>query len=255
MINTQMTHKLVDTSNIKTQEDVEDYLADLAGVVRDKEPKNASKLFERLMKESVGNKPSRMFEYIPCKIHNSSVHTTQSQLFGFKIYLNEASWEYNYYTNARELLNWGWAMEDILDAMDFSNYTVFKCVTPYFMYGQISTHNQLTTVSHSQRYTDSQRGFWKPPEVKFSQEKWNYLIRHVKTPTELEALMKSFGIKRKEVYARGADMLQYRAFSIGGYTNNPNAFQHFDAQRTDSHTQKETREFVESMMGVTSETL
>ena len=217
-----------------------EYLAELSSVVRDKSPKSAEKLWDRLLTESVGDKASRVFEYIPCTINWNDVPNDKAncnQYFGF--YLDD-----NYYTDARELLNWGWSMKDVLQAVDFTNYKVFKCETPYFLYGQISTHTQLTTVSHSQRYADCDRGYWKPSELsELAQEDWNDMVEKAK-PCNLESYMKNHGVKRREVFARGRDMLQNRVFVIGAYTNNPNAWEHFLAQRSDKHTQLETREFV-----------
>jgi thymidylate synthase ThyX len=227
----------------KSLKNLQEYIARLSSVVRDKSPKSAEKLWSRLLTESIGDEASRVFEYIPCKITKYNLdEKIRPQLFGFR----EGK---TYYTNARELFSWGWSIEEILKTVDFTNYTVLKCETPYFIYGQISTHNQLTTVSHSQRYADCDRGYWKPEELdKMSQESWNNKVNTFR-PKELTELMKKHGVVRKEVFDRGRDMLQNRVFAIGGYTNNPNAWEHFMKQRLDSHTQKETREFVEHGIG------
>jgi len=230
-----------------SKKDLEDYIAELSSVVRDKSPKSAEKLFKRLLTESVGDKASRVLEYIPCTISSitSDMFEEIQQFFGFFS-------DSKYHTNARELLNWGWEMKDVLKTVDFTNYAVFKCETPYFIYGQVSTHNQLTTVSHSQRYAECDRGFWMPPEVGGylntvrlmidPQDHWDNLCENAK-PSNLTTFMKSCGVVRKEIFSRGRDMLQNRVFVIGGYTNNPNAWGHFLEQRLDKHTQLETREF------------
>lgn len=221
-------------------EDVQIYIAECSSVVRDKTPKSAEKLFKRLLTESVGDKPSRVLEYLPCVVRMSRVFRADmaSQTFGF--IQNK-----KYYTNARELLSWGWSLDQVLEVVDFTNYKVFKCETPYFIYGQVSTHNQLTTVSHSNRYTESQHGYWMPPEiVGITQAQWDDGVSRKWRPMELQDLMKQHGVVRREVFARGKDMLQMRGFTIGGFTNNPNAWDHFLEQRLDLHTQLETREFV-----------
>ncbi len=127
------------------------------------------------------------------------------------------------------------------------------------MYGQASTHNQITSVSHSNRYTDADLGYWIPHEIReyyetrgkdfgieYSEERlqldWNNRVETT-PPYMLEDIMKKQGVKRREVYARGRDMLAYRVYTLGGYTNNPNAWPHFINQRfRDSHTQKEMRD-------------
>jgi len=233
------------SNNLK---DLQNYIAELSSVVRDQSPKSAEKLFNRLLSESVGDKASRVLEYIPCivdlDLYSQDIpskwagnHYDILQWFGF------SDGEY-YYTNARELLNWGWSIESVLKRVDFTHYKVFKCETPYFVYGQVSTHNQLTTVSHSQRYAECDRGYWMPPEVSeyLTQESWNVRVETFR-PNELKTLMKKCGVTRKEVFDRGMDMLQNRVFVIGGYTNNPYAWGHFLEQRLDIHTQLETREF------------
>ena len=232
-------------------EQLQDYIATCSSVVRDKQPKSAEKLFNRLLTESVGDKASRVLEFIPVTLTAQWVLSIlemreDMQFFGF--FKNGG-----YYTNAREYLNWGANMSDVLEVIDFTHYKVFKCEAPYFIYGQVSTHNQLTTVSHSQRYGKCDRGYWIPEEIiKWHknnnldniQEWWDDLVECY-SPTELKNYMQSIGIVRKEVWDRGADMLQNRVFTIGGYTNNNNAWEHFIEQRTDKHTQLETREFVE----------
>lgn len=226
---------------IEFKGDIQEYLAECSSVVRDKQPKSAEKLFNRLLKESYGDTASRVLEYIPCKLSLSCSGCAKQlkenkQLFGFKD-------DKHYYTNAREMLNWGASLAHVLTKVDFTNYKTFKCETPYFIYGQVSTHNQLTTVSHSQRYAECDRGYWKPPEMDdMKQDNWNRTVEGL-APKDLVNFMKSKGIVRKEVFDRGADMLQNRVFTIGGYTNNPNAWQHFLEQRLDKHTQLETREF------------
>jgi hypothetical protein len=230
---TNITPKSKKKSNLAT---LQQYLAECASVVRDKAPKSAEKLWDRLLTESLGE-PSRVFEFIPCKIDYNRVDMGISQLFGFRD-------KKYYYTNARELLSWGYTMDDVLSTVDFTNYVVFKCEAPYFIYGQISTHTQLSTISHSQRYADCDRGYWKPKEVNIPQTKWDIGVGDRWRRWELRDVMKKAGITRKEVFDRGSDMLQYRVFTIGGYTNNPNAWEHFIKLRTDKHAQKETQEFV-----------
>jgi len=240
--------------------DLQNYIAECASVVRDKAPKSAEKLWNRLLKESYGGKASRVLEYVPCTICVTLVPDTKSWAYGvvqwFGFFNDDKG---TYHTTMRELLNWGWTVEQCLEAVDFTNYRTFKCETPYFIYGQLSTHNQITSVSHSQRYGVCDRGYWMPPEVeKFysgiastytpaeKQEAWNDRV-FMSSPELLKSFMKARGITRKEVWDRGADMLQNRVSTLGGYTNNPNAFPHFIDQRLDSHTQKETREFVQTI--------
>lgn len=233
-----------------TLESIADYISQCSSVVRDKEPANAMKLLTRLMTESYGDTASRVLEYIPCTLDLIENPVTDfyhiQQYFGFFEFDQNHNTEI-YYTNARELLNWGWTFDDVLAVVDFTNYKTFHCVAPYFIYGQLSTHTQITSVSHSQRYGSCDRGYWKPLEIPNCQQEWSETIVPYSTPNGLKQLMKDVGIKRKEVWDRGSDLLQNRVFCLGGYLSNPNALPHFFSQRLDTHTQKETRDFVQMM--------
>lgn len=223
-----------------TLENLQVYIAECSSVVRNKEPKDAARLWDRLLKESYGDKPSRMFEYIPCKIRGLEVLSPHDgQYFGF--------WQDNYYyTNARELLSWGMTWDDIIGNVDFTDYRAVKVTAPYFIYGQLSTHTQITSVSHSARYTEAGLGYWKPPELHMiNQEAWNDTVLNC-TPLGLQSIMKEFGVTRREVWSRGSDMLAMRVYCLGGYLSNPNALPHFIDQRMrDPHTQLETRQITE----------
>lgn len=224
-----------------TDESLKQYLADCSSVVRNAQPKDNDRLFARLMKESYGGKASRVFEYIPCRVHHEKpkimIESAKvQQLFGFFA-------GNGYYTNARELFSWGWDWGEIVDHVDFSHYRAVRVKAPYFIYGQISTHTQITSVSHSNRYTEAVLGYWMPEEIGTTQEIWDDYVFFALTPDQLQKLMKDVGVVRREVYARGSDMLEYRVATLGGYLNNPNAWPHFINQRAlDPHTQKETRE-------------
>lgn len=236
-----MKVELINQPSKITDASLKQYLADCSSVVRNAQPKDNDRLFARLLKESYGNKPSRVFEYIPCKLSDAEFmygSNQANQFFGF--------WDDGfYYTNARELLNWGTEWESVIDHVDFTHYRAVKVMAPYFLYGQASTHNQITSVSHSNRYTESGLGYWMPEEAYpfYTQELWDRIIP-ITYPRDLEFIMKSeLQIKRREVYARGSDMLAYRVFTLGGYLNNPSAWQHFINQRLrDLHTQKEMRD-------------
>ncbi len=241
-----------------TDESLKQYLADCSSVVRNAQPKDNERLFARLMKESYGGKASRVFEYIPCRVfYKKAIDMIESakvqQLFGFFD-------GYGYYTNARELFNWDWSWGDIIWHVDFTDYRAVRVKAPYFIYGQISTHTQITSVSHSNRYTEAGMGYWMPEEchayyfedrdtlvdpAQFEdrlQTSWNIIVETLSSKS-LESFMRKLGVTRREVYARGSDMLEYRVATLGGYLSNPNAWPHFINQRAlDPHTQKETRE-------------
>lgn len=231
------------------------YLADCSSVVRNAQPKDNERLFQRLLKESFGDKASRVFEFLPCTLHHTDLRRPFGTFFGHFSSLKEGK----YYTNARELLNQDYSWEEVIKLVDFTHYKAVKITAPYFVYGQVSTHTQITSVSHSNRYTESDLGYWMPDEIKeywrergytFDhtytaedlQANWNNLVERT-GPVKLQEYMKAKGVTRREVHARGSDMLQYRVATLGGYVNNPRAWPHFINQRLhDPHTQKETRQ-------------
>lgn len=231
------------------------YLAQCVSVVRNKQPKDNERLFERLMKESAGNKPSRVFEFIPCAMDDVSLtypNIHSPRRFGF---LGKVDGAVAYRTTARELLNLGFTWDEVLMHVDFTDYYTVQLKVPYFIYGQLSTHTQITSVSHSARYSESGMGYWMPDEVRSylsfvghggleeAQAFWNYMVMNT-SPKDLQVFMRdACGIKRREVWARGSDMLAYRTSTLGGYMSDAHAWPHFFLQRAcDPHTQKETKE-------------
>ncbi len=180
---------------------------------------------------------SSVLHFIPVKL-NAKIRNYKGDIQFFGFFKGDF-----YYTNLREVLNWGWDLKEATTHIDFTNYRVFKCESPYLIYQQIRTHGQMDFLSHSQRYAKCDRGYWKPDEIDLSQESWNVMVE-TSSPIELRRYMKNCGVVRKEILDRGVDMLQNRVFTIGGHTNNPNGWEHFTNQRSDSHTQKETRDFV-----------
>ena len=268
---------MVDTVNPKfdgTIESLQAYIAEMSSAVRDKSPKDNEKLWNRLMKESYGDKPSSVFKFIPCTIDwiyaLDIFDMKQDQMFGFKGYSKQEQ-NLKYHTNARELLNWGWTWEQILPTVDFTHYRAFKGMTMYKVYQQLRTHSVPHWISHSQRYTESSHGYWYPdeyPEYLKSQGEtedlnfqsmWDYDVEN-STPNKLKKFMKdTLGINRREIYALGSDMLQKRVFSGGGYLNNENDLPHLLRQRfLDPHTQLETRQWAQMLadeLGITKQDL
>ncbi len=243
-----------------TREELDRYLADVCQVVRDKDIKNPHALTDRLLKESYGNKPSSVFAFVPCVVNGNEANVFLgdrdfTQPFGF-FEKNTA----NYHTNLRELLNLGLDFEYALTFVNFTHYKAFTARVPYFVYQQIRTHAQVQFLSHSARYSEVDYGYFMPDEVKtdydnryelsdeWKLEQWNNIVECVETPKSLKKYMKKAGVKRKEIYNRGADMLKIRPFSIGFNTLNPNSWEHFYSQRAlDSHTQLECRTFVKEL--------
>jgi hypothetical protein len=249
MKNNGFSVKLIDSPKEINEDSLADYLAECMSVVRGKEIKDSIKLWNRLLKESYGSKPSRAFELIPCVVDASFAYNQfckTGKLFGYKK-------DDLYYTNMRELLNWDWSEEYCLYKVDFTHYRAFKCVAPYYAVAQIQTHNQITSIMHSNRYTESEYGYWYPEEFTkwyminddrgvMIQDSWNEAVETL-NPIQLEDFMKNeLGIKRREIFSRGSDSLRKREFVLGGSTIDPYAWEHFINQRLDPHTQAETRE-------------
>ena len=240
-----------------TIEELYRYIADVSGVVRDKEIKNPEKLFNRLTTEAVGGKASSVLAFVPVVLHRSKNQEFVDKFFS-RVYDNKFvqyfgfidNKEDKYCTNMREMLNIGCTIDEILPHIDFTNYQAYKAMVPYFIYQQIRTHTQVNFLSHSQRYTDVDYGYYKPNEVDMTQEQWNTRVENT-TPKELKTFLKNgCNVIRKEIYARGADMLKYRPFTMGFNTLNPNSWKHFKDERSTPHTQLETRNFVSQLSDI-----
>jgi hypothetical protein len=251
-----------------TEASIKAYIAKCSSVVRNKDPKDNDRLFDRLLKESFGDTASRVLQYIPCKIEYSRTQYSSgaTKFYGF-ITDNiksetEVTW---YYTTARELFNWGWTMEEILPTIDFTHYKAVRVTAPRFIYNQLQTHDNVTSVSFSARYSDNPLGYWMPEEYfgwmnsrilragdrEYIQSLWNSKVENY-SPHDLKQYMnKSLGIARKEIYNRGADGLEYVVFTLGSFTNHPHYWEHFCNQRAvDSHTQLETRKVAQMIKDV-----
>ena len=251
-----MKVELIETPVEITEESVKAYIAKCSSVVRNKDPKDNDRLFDRLLKESFGATASRVLQYIPCVL-NTSEHLDMTKLYGF--YADVFQYKCHvYHTTARELFNWGWTLEEILPTIDFTHYKTVRVTAPRFIYNQLQTHDNVTSVSFSARYSDNPLGYWYPPEfVKYHEatlDGWDDLVENT-TPALLKTFMKdTLGIPRKEVYNRGADSLEYVVFTLGSFTNHPHYWEHFLNQRAfDSHTQKETSEVANMIKDVISE--
>jgi hypothetical protein len=234
---------------IVPNESIEEYLARCSSVVHGSQPKSPQKLLKRLLRESIGDKPSRILEYVPVTMPLEEV------------ILNEKTFgvirDQQLITNMREGLSLMRAdsqklftYKDLLSMINFDNYFVVKATAPYFVYGQISTHTQLTSVSHSNRYGESKvhPKYYLPQAIEsknVSQEKWDDIV-DTSSPEELVSYMKHSGCYRREVFARGSDMLRYREFTLGGYVDEW-GWIHFVQQRTDYHTQFETQFFADQI--------
>jgi hypothetical protein len=254
----------IDTSFEVTLENLQAYMAEVCSVVKDNPNgiKNNKILWDRLLKESYGNKPSSTFKFIPCKINADEEDLLTSidgvcQIFGF---IKDGY----YYTSMRELLNWGWSIDACIEVVDFTGYRAFKGKAMYKVYQQLRTHSVPAWISHSQRYTESNYGYWYPPEFiqhlknrtsniipkgeRAIQKVWDDIVNAL-PPKELSIFTKDdLGIKRKEIYGLGLDMLEKRVFSFGGYLTNKNDLPHLVNQRfKDPHTQLETRLFTEML--------
>jgi len=242
-----------------TKEELYRYLADVATVVKDEEIKNPEKLFERLSKESYGNTASSVLAFVPIvldiKDNDFSFLRNISflQLFGFFK-------DGKYHTNLREILNDGkYSLDEAIKLIDFTHYKAFTAVVEEFTYNQIRTHTQVQFLQQSNRRAYSKYGYFCPPEFKKylenelinyipndseAEEHWNKRVL-MSTPDELFKFMQvNLGIKRREVFSRGADMLEIRKFSIGVNTLNPNSWGHLRDERKTSHTQLECRNFI-----------
>jgi len=245
-----MKVELIQQPNEINEAAVKQYIADCVSVVRNKQPKDNSRLLYRLMRESAGNKPSRVLEFVPCSTDIVSVFNflkigDTCELNGFIDHKNEL-----YYTNAREIINWGLdcgfdkylSFDRALDCVDFKNYAAVRVTAPRFVYNQLQTHTKITSVCFSARYSDNDLGYFKPDELDIGNGEWNGII-NTTPPHVLKSYMKANGVERKEMYNRGADSLQYVVFTLGGYINSKSGWQHFKKQRVDDpHTQKETRQ-------------
>jgi hypothetical protein len=235
-----------------TANSIKEYIGKCTSQVRGVLPRNNDKLFKRLCTEAYGDTASRVLEYVPIVIPIERVNVYDFNK-KFSFYKNG-----NYYTNLRNMINCKHKLEDVIHLIDFTEHRVIRVVAPLFVVNQMITHTQITSVMHSNRYTQSNYGYWYPKEFEGFyigngnlQDAWKSIVRST-DPDNLESFIKhTLGVKRREVHARGSDMLEFREVVLGGYKNYPLAWEWFINQRTkDKHTQLETRSTVEEIKKV-----
>ena len=241
------------------KEEIAKYISRIASTVYDRdEVMNPIKRFDKLMVEAYGDTASSVLGFVPCVLNSGDESDSYVKIFGYFSKVNGDLNTTKYHTSLRELLKWGYSLEEALEYVDFTNYKAYKILTPYFIFGQISRHTEMNVISHSQRYAVSKHGYWMPDEfIEYHnksatsdvdiQVMWDDIVSNT-SPFELREFMKDIiGIKRKEIYDRGSDMLENRAWCLGGYGNNPYQWEWLINQRTDKHTQLETRDLVEGL--------
>ena len=104
-MSSKMTANMVVPSGSGT-DCLSEYMANIVNVVYNKDVKNKMKRFKALQTEAYGNKYSRAFEFIPIKMSVEQLSNLWNEPITFKQQFGFVIGEY-YYTNARELGNWG----------------------------------------------------------------------------------------------------------------------------------------------------
>ena len=165
------------------------------------------------------------------------------------------------YTNIRACLNSGIPYKP-LPYSPINNYLVLSVKAPYFVFAQIRTHGRLSQIAASERVI-TENEYWLPNDVLHKVRtsltaehieslnlncigcdecKYGNRIHGSTTIDELvsiflelpvgkvQAILKLAGY-HKEIYNRWPNHLKYKTWMIGGYLNDPKAWDHLLLER------------------------
>lgn len=246
--------ELIDSSTANLDlEHRQKFLADCASVCRGKECSSNPKVtYERVMKESFGGKPGRPAEFIPV--------VTDYDFFIDDRFVN---FSYDDSLNYSTLRNLDYSFNKFNTPDKVADFKVFKLNLPMFVWAQIVTHTQISTMSQSDRICEV-HDYWLPTDLierlnnsdevlgydvvlqKHTKEKFLFEMINSFPQAEVQAVLRRLGYHR-EVYSRFPYYAKYKTFMMAAWNNNPLTYQHFINERTTPHTQKETREVALAM--------
>jgi len=248
--------------------------------------KNAQALADRLAKEGTKDNPySRSYELIPLKIRGMN----DEEIVGIVSVKEPAAitvLRFSYCdadkvisTTLRNISNVvgtdkGLACKKFNTPEEVVDFKVVIAKIPYFVFGHLKTHNMLTTIAQSDRYS-TEEDFWIPTDLRSRVYNLKLDSAEFKAPhmaavysfvtrfkedcfdtidllkdlnfNEFETLFKKLGYT-KEIYQRQLAGFRYKTVVIAGWKNDPLTWDHLFELRTSSHTQETTREFVTGLV-------
>ena len=177
-------------------------------------------------------------------------------------YVDEVSKHmFTIHTNIRACLNAG-IPYDKIPHTPVDNYRVVKVKAPYFVFAQIRTHGRLSQIAASERVI-TEDDYWLPDDVLVKVRtslttehieelklncvgcdgcKYGTRIHGATTISELADIFLELPVKKvqdilklagyhREIYNRWPNHLKYKTWIMGGYKNDPKAWQHFLLER------------------------
>ena len=219
----------------RCQEAREEACALVSSVNYDREIKNHTKHFQRLLTEN-GGRASEVFEFIPAKgIFTNKIE--RSELINKLLRFGYISGK-DFLSNFRAIYNY--IGEEIFDKkfLCAKNFVVFKVKIPKFILMHLVRHDMISRFIGqnwcSQRHLNLQE-YFENDEVKYCWET-NDLDFDTKNPP------------RQELINKGTDGLKYVTGWFAGWLQDPMTWQNMFRVRGDkTGTQKEMRELVTEM--------
>lgn len=172
-------------------------------------------------------------------------------------YIENTGEEYKIYTNARTLLKAGYTLKEIpaTPNNELAKYKVVKIKCPMYIWAQLMTHCGLSKVSQSDRVTGSEE-YWLPEDVftkiRSKREElsgtslcfdrvtstlhygdFDGLLKILLTEVSQEdaqLFFKELGYKR-EIWSRAPYYFKMKTFIMGGWKNDPNAWENLFLER------------------------
>jgi hypothetical protein len=278
--------KLIDSSEFNASEEGRLKAVQLAKICYGKcgtESKNPHKLWDKLAKEGTKSNPySRSFELVPVVYDSEDLLSRQDDFYNLCDFGELTRFEYCkeniYYTNYRALVNGGVGTNNIPynTADEVKDFKVVIAKLPMFIINHLKTHTTLTSIMNSARYMSSKDfNYWLPTDLKgrlkaYFENSDSYALQDIAliklfdsytddttvdllldevSPNRFEEIFKALGYP-KEIYQRQMAGFRYGEIVLAGWKNDPLVWDHMIELRSGTHTQKETREFIDGLVEV-----
>jgi hypothetical protein len=278
--------KLVDSSEFNMNEGGRLKAVQLAKICYGKcgtESKNPQKLWDKLAKEGTKDNPySRSFELIPVVYDEEKLIPTTANFY--RLYYNnekltrfEHYQDEKYYVSYRALANVGININSVPynTANEIKDFKVVIANLPMFVVNHVKTHCMLSSIMNSARYMSSKDfDYWLPTDLKgrlkaYLEDSNSYALQDIVlklfdsytdnttvdllldevSPNRFEEIFRALGYP-KEIYQRQMAGFRYGQIVMAGWKNDPLVWDHMIELRSGTHTQKETREFIDGLVEV-----
>ena len=219
------------------QKNREEAVALVGGACRNVTIKNSEKFYKRLLTEHNG-KPSEIFQFIPYEKHLNSKNYPISENYFNNFYKFGHLKDGHFYGNIRNIIYKNiFNDKSLFNKKPSKEFVVFKIKIPYMIVDHLRRHKLLTS-AFSENWQSNRSKHKKDyfyPNIDINNENdWNDILEFGSVSN-----LSQMNI-RPELTNKGEFGLRYVTGWIGGWMNDPYAWDNFFEVRLNKPTQKET---------------